>query len=108
MAILVQTIKFQIGAHGTNPRLMEETRSVSEMDAPKTLRHQHLNFVIQQLFPSITEQALYLGIGKQNLALRIHHDHSVWPRIQQSAKLPFSPLKASGPRSHSGFQFVLS
>jgi hypothetical protein len=77
----VQTKQFQPSPHGPHARLVEEILSVETMLLAETLWEQHFDISPKHLFPLISEQLLGLGVNDHNLAVLIHHNHSVWGRV---------------------------
>src|SRR2546430_1332874 len=63
-----------------------------QMLAPEALRHQHFNFVAQQLFTSVAEEFLYLGIDQHNLSLPVNYHDGIGCGFQERPKFLLSAL----------------
>src|SRR5260370_28714706 len=92
LAVLAQTVEFQTGSHGTHSRVSGETTAVPRVLASEALRHQHLDFLPQQLFPPITKQFLHLGVDQHNLALLVHYHYGIPGCLEQPLELLFCLL----------------
>jgi hypothetical protein len=85
--ILAQPIQLQPCAHGSHARVAEVGDPVEGVVAVKVLRHQHLDWLADQLRPHIAKQLLSLGINQHDHTVAVDNHHGIRRRLEQGAEL---------------------
>src|SRR5207249_9956928 len=85
-AVLAQAVQLHGCSHGPLLRVAEESAAMPAVTAAKTLRHEHLERVGQQLFATVPEKLLGLAIDQNYPPVPIDHDDGVRGAFEQCAK----------------------
>ena len=68
---------FEIGAHGTHARILEEPGAMAAMAGAEAFGHERLDRLAHELCTRMSEELLGLGIGHDDPAASIDENHRV-------------------------------
>ena len=85
-AVAAKRIELGSDAHRTGPWLLEVVLAVIGVGVAKTLRHEHLDHLSEQIVPAVAEKRLGLAVDQDDLAIVGNPDDRVGNGLKQLLK----------------------
>ena len=82
MAVAVPAEQVQAGAHGPDVRVGEKLIAMVGVLSAKSLRHQDLDRLTEQLLPAVAEQLFRLRVDQENEAVAIDDHQGIRNRLE--------------------------